>query len=85
MFMCEMFLKIVISIYVCVYVVIKFLINKHRHIDCNRVPFSIGFDSITSEIFVNALSDRYTHWSSVHNKKRHSCIGNETETYENQN
>ena len=28
MFMCEMFLKIVISIYVCVYVVIKFLINK---------------------------------------------------------
>ena len=28
MFMCEMFLKIVISIYLCVYVVIKFLINK---------------------------------------------------------
>ena len=28
--MCEMFLKIVISIYVCVYVVIKFLINKRE-------------------------------------------------------
>ena len=59
--------------------------STHRHIDCNRVPFSIGFGSITSEILVNALSDRYTHWSSVHNKKRHSCIGNETETYENRN
>ena len=23
--------------------------STHRHIDCNRVPFSIGFDSITSE------------------------------------
>ena len=59
--------------------------STHGHIDCNRVPFSIGFDSITSEILVNALSDRYTHWSSVHNKKCHSCIGNETETYENRN
>ena len=62
--------------------------NGFLHIDilfCNRIPFSIGFDSITSEILVNALSDRYTHWSSVHNKKRHSCIGNETETYENRN
>ena len=59
--------------------------STHRHIDCNLVPFSIGFDSITSEILVNALSDRYTHLSSVHNKKRHSCIGNETETYENRN
>ena len=28
MLICEMFLKIVISIFVCVYVVIKFLINK---------------------------------------------------------
>ena len=55
------------------------------YIDCNRVPFSIGFGSITSEILVNALSNRYTHWSSVHNKKRHSCIRNETETYENRN
>ena len=59
--------------------------STHRHIYCNRDPFSIGFDSITSDILVNALSDRYTHWSSVRNKKRHSCIGNETETYENQN
>ena len=59
--------------------------SAHRHIDCNRVPFSIGIDSITSEILVNALSDTYTHWSSVHNKKRHSCKGNETETYENRN
>ena len=30
MFLCEMFLKIVISIYVCVYVVIKFLIKKKK-------------------------------------------------------
>ena len=35
--------------------------STHRHIDCNRVPFRIGFGSITSEILVNALSDRYTH------------------------
>ena len=42
--------------------------SAHRHIDCNRVPFSIGIGSITSEILVNALSDTYTHWSSVHNK-----------------
>ena len=59
--------------------------SAHRHIDCNRVPFSIGIGSITSEILVNALSDRYTHWSSVHKKKQHSCKGNETETYENRN
>ena len=36
-------------------------LSTHRHIDCNRVPFSIGFDSVTSEILANALSDRYTH------------------------
>ena len=53
---------------------------QNRHIDCNRVPFSIGIGSITSEILVNALSDRYTHWSSVHKKKQHSCKGNETES-----
>ena len=50
--------------------------------DCNRVLFRINFDSVTSEILVNALSDRYTHWSSVHNKKRYLY---ETETYGNRN
>ena len=62
--------------------------NGFLHIDILTVivfPLVIGFGSITLEILVNALSDRYTHWSSVHNKKRHSCIGNETETYENRN
>ena len=50
--------------------------------DCNRVLFRISFDAVTSEILVNALSDRYTHWSSVHNKKRYLY---ETETYGNRN
>ena len=36
MSMCEMFLKIVISIYVCVYVVIKFLINKFYKVSWHK-------------------------------------------------
>ena len=57
--------------------------NGFLHID---ILIVIVFPLVlASEILVNALSDRYTHWSSVHNKKRHSFIGNETETYENRN
>ena len=37
--------------------------STNRHIDCNCVPFSIGFHSITSKILVIALSNRYTYWS----------------------
>ena len=55
--------------------------NGFLHLfDCNRVLFRISFDSVTSEILVNALSDRYTHWSSVHNMKRYLY---ENETYGN--
>ena len=46
--------------------------NGFLHCDISTyLIFRISFDSVTSEILVNALSDRYTHWSSVHNMKRY--------------
>ena len=57
--------------------------NGFLHCDISTyLIVRISFDSVTSEILVNALSDRYTHWSSVYNKKRYLY---ETETYGNRN
>ena len=64
MLICEMFLKIVISIYVCVYVVIKFLINKinldHLYKLSFPLPKDTSHDQAVSEKKIFEIVDRRT-------------------------